>query len=178
MPRFATPRARLILAAAVLLGCLGCDQATKRAATELLAGTAPQSYLGDTVRLHYVQNPGGFLSLGQNLPASVRYWGFIAANVSLTVVLIYVLIARWRMSAAKFVAVALLLAGGLGNLIDRVAQQGLVTDFLNVGVGPLRTGVFNVADMAVMAGGLALFFLLRNDAPREQATAQASDAQA
>ena len=44
---------------------------------------------------------------------------------------------------------ALLLAGALGNLIDRIRWDGLVIDFLNLGIGPLRTGVFNVADMAV-----------------------------
>ena len=31
-------------------------------------------------------------------------------------------------------------------------MHGAVVDFLNVGIGPLRTGVFNVADMAIMAG--------------------------
>jgi signal peptidase II len=37
---------------------------------------------------------------------------------------------------------ALLLAGGFGNLIDRVLHDGSVTDFLNVGIGPIRTGIF------------------------------------
>ena len=55
-------------------------------------------------------------------------------------------------------AVALLLAGGIGNLLDRLFHGGLVIDFLNMGIGPLRTGIFNVADMAIMAG-FALLFL-------------------
>ena len=42
--------------------------------------------------------------------------------------------------------------GGLSNLIDRVTQGGNVTDFLNVGAGPIRTGIFNCADMALMLG--------------------------
>jgi len=41
-------------------------------------------------------------------------------------------------------------------LIDRVARDGLVRDFLNVGVGPLRTGIFNLADVALMAGCVLL----------------------
>ena len=57
------------------------------------------------------------------------------------------------------VALALILAGGIGNLIDRISNNGLVTDFINVGIGPLRTGVFNVADMAVLFGVLALGYL-------------------
>jgi signal peptidase II len=46
-----------------------------------------------------------------------------------------------------------LTGGGLGNLIDRVFNAGAVTDFVVVGVGPLRTGVFNWADVLIMAGG-------------------------
>ena len=45
----------------------------------------------------------------------------------------------------------LVLAGGASNWVDRLAR-GSVVDFMNVGVGPLRTGVFNVADVAIMIG--------------------------
>jgi signal peptidase II len=53
--------------------------------------------------------------------------------------------------------VALFIAGGTSNLLDRITY-GMVIDFMNVGIGPLRTGIFNVADMAIMlgAGMLAL----------------------
>jgi signal peptidase II len=47
--------------------------------------------------------------------------------------------------------VCLVLAGGASNWVDRVVR-GSVVDFLNVGVGPLRTGIFNVADVAIMVG--------------------------
>jgi signal peptidase II len=42
-------------------------------------------------------------------------------------------------------------AGGASNWIDRLAF-GRVVDFMNVGLGPLRTGIFNVADVAIMVG--------------------------
>ena len=58
---------------------------------------------------------------------------------------------------------ALIVAGGLGNLYDRVFEGGAVTDFLNVGVGPLRTGIFNVADVAIVAG--VLLMMLSSKAP-------------
>ncbi|MEJ0007739.1 MAG: signal peptidase II [Steroidobacteraceae bacterium] len=54
---------------------------------------------------------------------------------------------RWQVTG-----LALFAAGGLGNLIDRITGDGRVTDFLNVGLGPLRTGIFNVADMTLMVG--------------------------
>ena len=56
---------------------------------------------------------------------------------------------------------ALLIAGGLGNLLDRVARPGgRVVDFAQLGLqlGPidLRTGVFNVADLAIVGGAALL----------------------
>ena len=50
------------------------------------------------------------------------------------------------------VAIALIVGGGVSNLIDRLRYGGYVVDFLNVGIGSLRTGIFNVADMAIMVG--------------------------
>lgn len=50
-----------------------------------------------------------------------------------------------HMSTTQTVGAAMVCSGGIGNLIDRFAQHGHVMDFLNVGVGSLRTGVFNVA---------------------------------
>jgi signal peptidase II len=47
--------------------------------------------------------------------------------------------------------VALFVAGGASNLVDRIIY-GMVIDFMNVGIGSLRTGIFNVADMAIMLG--------------------------
>jgi signal peptidase II len=52
----------------------------------------------------------------------------------------------------------LIASGGVGNWIDRLTNDGRVTDFLNLGIGSLRTGIFNVADMVLMAG-VALFLL-------------------
>ncbi|WP_020481681.1 signal peptidase II [Methylomonas sp. MK1] len=60
-------------------------------------------------------------------------------------------------SPSSLLAYALLLAGGLGNLIDRLIYGGYVVDFINIGIGPIRTGVFNVADVVVVVGVLMLF---------------------
>ena len=52
---------------------------------------------------------------------------------------------------------ALFIAGGVSNWVDRVVS-GSVVDFMNVGVGWLRTGIFNFADVAIMLG-ITLFVL-------------------
>ena len=66
-------------------------------------------------------------------------------------------------------ALALIVAGGVGNLIDRMTSSGgVVIDFLNLGIGPVRTGVFNVADMAITgAFFLLLLQLVRSDHGRD-----------
>jgi signal peptidase II len=49
----------------------------------------------------------------------------------------------------------LFVAGGISNLFDRVVQ-GSVIDFMHVGVGSVRTGIFNVADLAILLGGILM----------------------
>ncbi|MDX1252905.1 MAG: signal peptidase II [Gammaproteobacteria bacterium] len=54
--------------------------------------------------------------------------------------------------------VTTILTRGASNLYDRIINEGAVIDFLNIGVGVIRTGIFNVADMAIMLGGLLVLF--------------------
>ena len=61
-------RMKLVLFA-VVVTTIGCDQASKRVASGRLIDGQRQSYLGDSVRLEYSENAGGFLSLGADLPA-------------------------------------------------------------------------------------------------------------
>ena len=157
---------RLALIAAVL-STIGCDRVTKHAATTMLAGAPSRSYLADMVRLTYVENTGGFLSLGAGLPAVVRT-GLFTVGTGLLLCMLVVLAIRGRSDRWPTLGAALFIAGGASNWIDRVAR-GSVVDFLNVGVGPVRTGVFNVADVAIMLGAsvivLATFSKKRSSPP-------------
>ncbi|HOX92833.1 MAG TPA: signal peptidase II, partial [Spirochaetales bacterium] len=56
----------------------------------------------------------------------------------------------------RLILLACIIGGGLGNLGDRLFNGFAVTDFLNFGIGKLRTGVLNVADLSVTFGALAL----------------------
>jgi len=68
---------------------------------------------------------------------------------------------------ARFIALGLVAGGGISNLIDRLFYDGRVTDFLNIGIGSFRTGIFNLADMAILAG--ALLLILSRYAPSSAA---------
>jgi signal peptidase II len=52
----------------------------------------------------------------------------------------------------------LVIGGGMSNFIDRLLYGGYVVDFLNVGIGSVRTGIFNVADVFIVTGVLLLVF--------------------
>jgi signal peptidase II len=151
--------ARLFLAVLVLSTCIGCDQATKFIATRTLKDQPRQTYWAGTVRLEYALNSGGLLSLGGNLSPTARWWIFVGFNVFLTAGLCAYLLKHRQMSLMMYVALIAIIAGGLGNLIDRVFNQGHVTDFIYVGVGPLRTGIFNVADVAITGGAIVVLLL-------------------
>jgi signal peptidase II len=147
---------RLLLVVLVLVSGVGCDQAAKAVARSVLPESGAWSFLGDTVRLELVQNPGAFLSLGASLPEGWREAIFLVGGGGMLLGLLgYVLFSR-SLSRVATVGLALILAGGVGNLVDRLRYGGVVVDFLNVGIGPLRTGIFNVADMAILVGVLVV----------------------
>ena len=146
-----TPK-RLILIFGILFSCVGCDQATKSVAKAYLSETQTIVLLGDTVRLQLAKNYGAFLSLGASIgEASRGALMSVVVGLVLAALLAYLFVSKPE-NPIIGMAVALIVGGGVSNLIDRLRYGGYVVDFLNVGVGPLRTGIFNVADMAIMVG--------------------------
>ena len=143
--------------AAWIVGGVALDQITKIAARAILVPGEASVYLGGIFRVQMVQNHGAFLSLGATLPETVRQ-AILVVGVG-----IFVLAMLWYVFFSKTaapdtrLASAWVAAGGIGNLIDRALFHGGVTDFLNLGIGGLRTGIFNVADMYIT---FAVIFLL------------------
>ena len=152
-PRPESPLTRLSTLVAMLIviaTTIGCDRVTKHVAETTLVGQGSHSYLADTVRLEWTQNPGAFLGLGADWPTGLRTTFFTGGNALLLTVLVIAAV-RLRWSGPALLGLAFFVAGGASNLADRLAH-GTVTDFINVGVGSLRTGIFNVADVAIMLG--------------------------
>ncbi len=124
---------------------LAVDQYTKHLARAIERATdfGPLTLL-------YTENRGAFLSMGENMPADLRAWifnGVVAVGLAALAVYLF---------RNPDVPLSLVFAGGIGNLIDRLRFHGRVTDFLYLHAGPLHTGVFNVADMAITAGAIWL----------------------
>ena len=145
-------RLRLVPFFAMVLACIGCDLVSKVAAVSLLGSRAPAELLSGIVRFELAYNPGAFLSLGAGLPPLVRAALFGFAVPLGTIAATFFFLRSGALRGWARIALAMLAGGGLANGLDRLLHQGYVTDFVSVGVGVLRTGIFNVADVAVMAG--------------------------
>jgi signal peptidase II len=162
-------RAGALLFTSVLGACVGCDHASKYAATVLMDPVQTVSLASGALRFELAYNEGAFLGLGADLPATLRLV-LLGAVVPLGLFVVIAWLLRATTSTtSQLAALGLIVGGGLGNWIDRVFHDGRVTDFVSLGLGPLRTGVFNFADVAVMAGMLWLLVASRSatDAERE-----------
>lgn len=136
------------------------DQGSKYMAIQILEGKETISLLQDSLRFLLAENRGGFLSLGASLPEGLRNTIFLLlSSVFLMVFCIFTLFDKTS-TFGVLIASSMIVGGGVGNLIDRAFRNGAVIDFVNVGIGNLRTGIFNVADMAVLFGCIFLFILI------------------
>lgn len=142
----------------VIVFVAALDVVTKAIAVRtLVPQRVPHEVLGEYVRLTLVYNPGA--AFGLNLGPQSR-WIF-------TVLTLVALAILWRLYRAtrggdlvRVLSLALVCAGAVGNLIDRLRSDLGVVDFLDVGVGTTRWPTFNVADMAVSVGAVLLAWVL------------------
>jgi signal peptidase II len=142
----------------LFLVILGIDQVTKIFSRMYLSEVQPIWIIENHLKFLLAFNPGAFLSLGSNWSGTSRTLVFIVFVIGFLFFL-WKLIKDPNNSDLQNNCYTLILSGGIGNLIDRIIF-GQVTDFLWVGIGPLQTGIFNVADMAILFG---VIFLLLED---------------
>lgn len=121
-------------------------------AVDYLKGHGALIYIGGLFQLVYAENPGAFLGMGGDWPRWIRFviFGLI---VALGLVFMLWSLIKNHISLKDLLAYSFILAGGIGNVIDRLTHDnGHVIDFLFMDFGFARTGVFNVADMAIVLG--------------------------
>ena len=158
-------RTLLSFLALIVITCIVADRATKMIAEETLRGKPQIELAGGFFTLLYVENAGAMLSFGASLPSPARFLILtVGVGILLAAMTIYLIRAK-NPGMAQVIAVALMLGGGASNLFDRLARDGKVVDFMNLGIGPIRTGVFNVADLAITAG-VAIFLVSAMKKPK------------
>jgi signal peptidase II len=148
------PKVRAFLASGIPL--LLADRVSKWLAFDDLQPIAiPHPLFGNVVRLTLLLNRDAAMNL--TLGAWSR-WGFAA--IAIVGVIVVVRLLQVSPPAARFrgIALGLIAAGAIGNLIDRLRWDRGVVDFIDVGVGLHRFWTFNIADSGVMIGALLLAF--------------------
>jgi signal peptidase II len=117
----------------------------------------------------HVRNPGAAFGFLAGAPPLFRYLFFIAVTVAAIVLILHYLRASRIEDFSLVSALALILAGAVGNLIDRI-RFGEVVDFLDVYIGSHHWPAFNVADSAITVGaGVLMAALLRRRKERTEA---------
>ena len=163
-PLAPTGERRLFVWAALVTVVL--DVITKLIAEATLLRTPGISVFGDWFQLRLVYNQGAAFGLHVG-----PYSRWIFFTVALIAVFVLTRMSRSSPVGDRFrqLALGLVAGGAVGNLIDRVRSPRGVVDFLDVGVGSLRWPTFNVADIAVSCGAIALAISLwREDARRPE----------
>jgi signal peptidase II len=152
-----TPKARRFwpLFALVLL----TDCATKRAAElHLIPAQVPHELFGEIVRLTLAYNPGAAMSLSLGAHSRIGL-SLLAVGALLLMGHLYRRTEPGDRQAAG--GLALIAAGAVGNLIDRLRSDRGVVDFIDIGIGGWRFWTFNIADMAILFGAIVLVLALQ-----------------
>lgn len=149
----------------LLLALVLIDCGTKRLAVEALPPETPREIVGNLLCFTLVYNPGAAMSISLGDFSRVGF-GILALLAILVLARLY---RRTEAhDAVQAMALALVMGGAIGNLIDRLRSARGVVDFIDVGIGDHRFWTFNVADMGVTIGALVLALVLWKRAPAEQ----------
>ncbi|MFW5842597.1 MAG: signal peptidase II [Spirochaetota bacterium] len=146
------------------LGIILADQITKAIIVSNLAlvydGGPIIEVIGDFLRIIHARNLGIAFSIGRGLPPVLRTLLFIALPVVVLGGVFWYYLQSDEFTPLQRWALAGILGGGVGNLIDRVFRSGGVVDFIDVRIygflGMERWPTFNIADASVVVSGILL----------------------
>jgi signal peptidase II len=152
------PARRVAVLAIVAPLALALDIITKTLMVANQEGRAPIRILGGAIYLDVIRNPGAAFSMATGMT-------WILSLIAVAVVVVLIVIAPKLRSTGWAFGLGLVLAGALGNLLDRIFRspgplRGHVVDFISV-FGPYGQyfAVFNVADSCICVGGAVIVLM-------------------
>jgi signal peptidase II len=146
-----SPFFRSLIILLALLSNISCDQLSKSIVRSSVDDAETISLLNNYVTVMKVENTGAFLSLGNTLPSTIRLALLVFIPVLVLGFGVFFIFRKKDISPMTSLGICCVLGGGIGNIFDRI-MYGSVTDFLHIDFGLFQTGVFNLADVSIMAG--------------------------
>ncbi len=145
---------KVIWLAVISVICVVLDQLTKILCVKNIALGDSITVIPGVLDFTYIQNRGAaFGSL-----TGARWVFMIASVVMIVVITCYVISNRKSLSYPTVINLSLIVGGGIGNMIDRIAL-GYVIDFVDVKFLPFWKWIFNVADSFVCVGAFLLVII-------------------
>jgi signal peptidase II len=150
------------------------DQGVKSyiAATWPRSGTLIKDLLNGFLQIYHVRNKAIAFSLGQNIPDTIKPVLFIILPVMVLGFLLWYYLKSDEFTGIQRWAVAGIIGGGAGNIIDRIFRPDGVVDFISVKfygfLGLERWPTFNIADASVVVSCIILFVSIMISPKREE----------
>ena len=141
----------------IALGVIALDQASKQVIIRGLRLGQGIPVIPGFFDIVFVLNPGAAFGFLATLPESVRNPFFIAISAAAAVLILFYHVRYAQQRGLASVALALILGGAVGNLLDRL-RYGMVVDFLDAHIYQYHWPAFNIADSAISVG-VALMLL-------------------
>lgn len=114
--------------------------------------------IGDKFIMQYVENEGAFLGMGSNMNPTLHFIFLKLLPLLVLGYVVYYIVKTKTLDRLSLIAFSCIVGGGIANVFDRFAF-GSVTDFFYINLGGIfKTGIFNVADLAVTTGMVILIF--------------------
>ena len=140
---------KILLIIFIILISICIDQIVKQIVIKNVFNSSIQIIKG-VLNFTYVENTGGAYGIGSN-----NILIFIIINIIILGILMkFAISKREEIDTISLIAISLIIAGGMGNLIYRVAR-GYVVDFVDINQ-VLKYPVFNIADIFVVTGCIVI----------------------
>ena len=140
------------IVAVIVLLLIGLDQLVKNYVVQQIPLGEVRSWIPNLVSLTYLQNRGAAFSMLQD-----QQWLFAVITLVVMVGAIWYLHKHMENSLWMVLALTLIIAGGLGNFIDRISQ-GFVVDMFHLDF--INFAIFNVADSYLTVGVIILLIVM------------------
>ena len=146
------PLMKLSIVLLLLSSSLLADQLTKGIARRQLASSPGISVMHGVLGFKYAENTGTFRSLGAEMTARTKFWLFTVLVAMILLALLVYSLTSSKMGWGSLMCSAMIIGGGMSNLLDRMQYDGAVIDYMFISLGGARSGIFNLADVMITLG--------------------------